>query len=77
MLKKLLKSLILYLDEFFVFAKAILSSLWFWLAPIFLVTLYLSFWMMLVIHPLSILISPSILLLFVIYLKEKRVKKKI
>jgi hypothetical protein len=76
MLKRLLKSLVLYLDEFFLFCKAILSSFWFWLAPIFFVSLYISLWMMFVIHPLSILTSPSIVLLYIIYVKEKRDKRK-
>jgi len=76
MLKRALKNFLFFLGEFYVLAKAVMSSFWFWLIPIFLVGLYISFWMMFVIHPLSILISPSLIILCIVYVRERQAKKK-
>jgi hypothetical protein len=69
---KVLKKIFDYFYEIFVLVKVMVTSFWFWLPPVFFGGLYFSFWLMFVVHPVCILLSPSILLIILIYLREKR-----
>jgi hypothetical protein len=54
--------------------KTCLTTFWFWVPVLFAASLYLQLWMVFAIHPLTILILPTILAIFAMNEEEKRVK---
>lgn len=55
-------------------AKACLTTFWFWIPPLFAAYMYFQLWMMFFIHPLTLAILPSIILIYALVEEDKRVK---
>jgi len=75
-LKHKLKNFIDYFHEIFIVMKGVASSFWFWIPALFAAGVYISLWAMVAINPLMILILPSILAFYCLYLEEKRIKRR-
>jgi len=54
--------------------KTIFTTIWFWVPVLFSGVIYLQLWMMFFIHPLTIVIVPSILLVYMIFDEERRIR---
>ena len=71
-----LRELINSVLETFVVIRICLTSFWFWL-PIFYVCLFFfHLWMMVYVHPLTIIILPGILIAYSFYSDKKRIKTR-
>ena len=75
-LKRILKNLIDYFYEIFIVVKGITSSFWFWLPASLAAGIYISLWLMVTVSPFMILILPSFLIFYSLYLEEKRIKRR-
>ena len=62
------------LKEVVVIMKTSLTTIWFWFPILYAIYFFIQFWMMIYIHPLTILILPAILFIYALYLEEKRVE---
>ena len=55
--------------------KACLTSVWFWIPVIYAIYFYMQIWLIFCVHPLTLLILPSILTVYLIMKEEERVKR--
>lgn len=62
-----------FIDVLFL-VKACLTTFWFWVPVIFAASLYIQLWIVFAIHPLTILILPTILGILAMIREEKRVR---
>ena len=60
--------------EILLIVKLCLTSFWFWLPVLYGGYLVLQIWLLVAVHPLTILIVPAILSAFLIVTREKRMK---
>ncbi len=59
--------------EILIIAKTCLSTFWFWLPILYAACFYFQLWMIFFVHPITILILPLVLCLFMVLQEEKRV----
>jgi len=62
------------ITETYLLVKACLTSFWFWLPTLYASYLFIQIWLMIAIHPLTILIVPGILAIYAITQEEKHMK---
>lgn len=55
--------------------KACLTSIWFWVPVIYAIYFYMQIWLIFCVHPLTLLILPSILTVYLIMKEEERAKR--
>jgi hypothetical protein len=60
--------------DILILVKVCLTNFWFWVPVLFAASLYIQLWAVFAIHPLTILILPTILGIFAMIQEEKRVK---
>jgi hypothetical protein len=71
---KQLQNLKDFIVEISMLVKACVTSVWFWVPVAYAVLFYLQLWLMFFVHPLTILIMPSILVAYLIIREEKRAR---
>ena len=54
--------------------KTCITTFWFWLPLLFAIYMYIQIWMIFAVHPLTIFIFPTILSIYLIHEREKRLK---
>jgi len=62
------------LVEILLITVACLTSFWFWLPALFAAYMYFQLWMILFVHPLTILIVPVVVASFAMVFEEERAK---
>jgi len=60
--------------EILAIVKACVTTFWFWVPVLFAASFYLNLLLMFVIHPLIILVLPTVLVIIGIVSEEKRIK---
>jgi len=60
--------------ETYVVVKVCLTSFWFWLPVLFGGYMVLQIWLLVAVHPLTIVILPGIIAAYLIVTREKRMK---
>jgi hypothetical protein len=60
--------------ELAVLTKMCLTTFWFWVPPLFATYMYLQLWMIFFIHPITLVILPTILLVYSVVQENKRTK---
>lgn len=63
-----------YIIEISVLIKACLTGIWFWVPVVYAIGFYMQIWLMFFVHPLTLLILPSILVAYLIVTEEKRAR---
>gem|GEM_PF-1527497 len=61
--------------EILIIVKACLTSIWFWVPVIYAIYFYMQIWLIFCVHPLTLLILPSILLTYLIIREEKNANR--
>ncbi len=61
-------------SEILVIVKVCLTSFWFWLPVLHCIYFFLQIWLIFYVHPLTILLLPLILSIYLILQREKRAK---
>jgi hypothetical protein len=64
------------LMEILFITKVCLTTFWFWLPILYAIYLFFQIWMFFFLHPLTIFILPTILLVYSILQEEKRFKAR-
>jgi len=73
-LLKRLQELKEFVIDVLLITVACLTSFWFWLPALFAAYIYFQLWIVVFIHPLTILIMPVVIAIFAMIWQEKRVK---
>jgi hypothetical protein len=60
--------------EIFYLMTAVFTTIWFWIPVLFSALLYFQLWMMFFIHPVTVLVVPTILVVYMVLDEEKRVR---
>ena len=60
--------------EIFYLMTAIFTTIWFWIPVLFSALLYFQLWMMFFIHPVTVLVVPIILVVYMVIDEERRVR---
>lgn len=60
--------------EIVLITKTCLTTIWFWIPPLYAAYLYVQLWMIFAVHPLTIFILPIVLAITMIFWKEKRLR---
>lgn len=60
--------------EIALITKACLTSIWFWVPPLYAAYIYLQLWMIFAVHPLTILILPIVLFVTMTLWEDKRLR---
>ena len=70
-----LKELKEEIADILVIVKTCLTSIWFWIPVVYAIYFYMQIWLIFCVHPLTLLILPSILLAYLIIREEKRAER--
>lgn len=62
------------IKEIFHIIKVCFTTIWFWVPALFALYMILQLWIMFFIHPLALLIVPTILIIYLIIQEDKRFK---
>lgn len=62
--------------ETILIVRSCITTFWFWLPVLYAVYLFAQLWMFFYIHPLTIVIFPAILIIYSVFLEEKRFEAK-
>lgn len=60
--------------EIILVIKICLTTFWFWLPILYVFLFFFYLWMIFYVHPLTLLIFPGILVLYSLYLDNRRIK---
>jgi hypothetical protein len=72
-LQKLQRS-IKAIRELAVLSRDILTTFWFWVPPLFATYIFAQLWLIFFVHPLTLVVLPSILAVYAMVQEDKRVK---
>jgi len=70
-LKKLKQDIV----DIWIIVKACLTSIWFWIPVVYAMYFYMQIWLIFYIHPLTLIVLPSVLLVYLIIREEKRANR--
>lgn len=62
--------------EIILIVRCCLTTFWFWVPVLYAAYFFVQLWMFFYIHPLTIVIFPAILIVYSIFLEEKRFEAK-